>query len=101
MFARPAVRHKPESGLLAKYVQAKLLPPLAFCLQAVILHWDDGSHRLGLMVLSFALLLQFTWQNRSHRPMCLLFVGLMLNLAPIVVHHGYMPMLPETMATLF
>ncbi|MBI5877273.1 MAG: DUF5317 domain-containing protein [Chloroflexi bacterium] len=82
-------------------MRAIYLPFVALGVQAWALRGDDGSHRLGLMALSFVLLFAFTWQNRKHRPMLLLLAGLLLNMAPMLLHNGYMPITPETLATLF
>lgn len=85
----------------ATRLHAITLPFIALGMQFWALVRDDGSHRLALMGMSFLLLSAFSLRNRSQRPLLLLLLGTVLNFAPILVHDGYMPITPETMAALF
>ena len=89
------------AGFVVPNLRGKYLPIVACLVQARAPDGEEGSHRIAALAFSFALLLWFTWQNRSHRPMRLLFIGTLLNLIPIAFHRGYMPITAETVATLF
>jgi len=78
-----------------------ILPVLALGVQFWALSRDDGSHRFELMGLSFLLLALFALRNRKHGPMLLLLLGACLNMAPMLLHHGYMPITPESLSALY
>ena len=81
-------------------LRSLFLPVIALGVQTWALTRDDGSHRLELMGLSFVLLAVFALRNRKHPPMLLLLAGACLNMAPMLLHHGYMPITPDTLSTL-
>ncbi|HXH20432.1 MAG TPA: DUF5317 family protein [Dehalococcoidia bacterium] len=55
--------------------------------------WDLG--RQLLIMSGFALALVFAWANRGWRPMQVLAIGLLMNLAAMLANGGLMPVTPE------
>ncbi len=95
LHARPAARPA------APHLHAIYLPFIAVGMQGWTLLRDDGSHRLAFMAASFLLLAIFALRNRGHRPLLLLLLGAALNIVPMLIHDGYMPITPQTLTALF
>jgi hypothetical protein len=78
----------------------------AFILQVIGLYLPGRGRSLPVLVVSFALvgsqvlLLVFAWGNRRLAGVWLLGLGLLLNLAVIVLNGGLMPISPETVLRL-
>lgn len=77
------------------------LPIVGLGLQLVALRWPGGMERLALLALSQVLLLTFFAVNFKYAPLRLLFVGFALNLLPMLLNGGYMPITPEAMVSLY
>lgn len=77
-----------------------MLPILGLALQFIALRWTSGWERFVPFTLSQMLLLVFFVANWNHRPLRLLAVGVLLNLAAIVSNGGYMPITPQAMSAL-
>ncbi len=77
------------------------LPLFGLGLQVIALRWAGGAERLVLFILSQIFLLIFFAANFQHTPLRLLLVGFALNLLPMVLNGGYMPITPEAMASLY
>ena len=73
------------------------LPLLGLLLQFLALRWAGGPERLALIVASQSLLLAFCLANWRYSALRLLSVGFMLNLLPMLLNGGYMPITPEAM----
>ncbi len=91
--------HAPELRLI-------MLVPVAFILQALAFYLPGIGRSLPISLVSFALvvsqalLLGFAWANRRLEGFWLLGLGLLLNLAVIVLNGGMMPISPETVMRL-
>jgi uncharacterized protein DUF5317 len=96
-----ARKQSSRAGFVVPNLRGKYLPIVACLFQALAPDGEAGSYRIAALAFSFVLLLWFTWQNRSYRPMHLLFIMSLLNLIPNAIHRGYMPITAEMMATLF
>ncbi len=77
-----------------------LLPFIGLALQFGALRWAGGTERIALFALSQALLVLFFGANFKYAPLRLLALGFVLNLLPILLNGGYMPITPEAMASL-
>lgn len=84
-FALPALRLVP-------------LPLLGLLLQLLALRWAGGVERFALLVASQALLLAFCLANWRYSALRLLMLGFSLNLLPMLLNGGYMPITPEAMS---
>jgi hypothetical protein len=77
---------------------------VAFGLQIYLIYFPDQSGaefvslRLSLLVLSYALLVAVIWQNHTLPGLWLLGVGLVANLAVMLLNGGYMPITSEALS---
>jgi len=63
--------------------------------------WFSDTAAAAVLVISQLLLLVFIWLNRDKIGMCILGLGLILNLLVITLNGGLMPLAPETAAALY
>jgi len=77
---------------------------VAFGLQIYLIYFPEPvgaglvSLRVGLLVLSYALLAGVIWQNRALPGIWLIGLGLAANLAVMLLNGGYMPITPQALA---
>ena len=77
---------------------------VAFGLQIYLIYFPEqvGGEfvilRLSLLVLSYALLMAVIWQNRKLPGLWLLGIGLVANLAVMLLNGGYMPITLEALS---
>ena len=76
---------------------------VAFGLQIYLIYFPEPvstgpSLRVGVLMLSYALLLVVIWQNRALPGVWLMGVGLIANFAVMILNGGYMPITPEALA---
>jgi hypothetical protein len=77
---------------------------IAFGLQIYLIYFPEPvsagllSPRVGLLVVSYALLLVVIWQNRALPGVWLIGTGLIANFAVMILNGGYMPITPEALA---
>ncbi len=76
---------------------------LAFGLQIYLIYFPESvgeglfSPRVGLLVLSYGLLLVVIWQNRMLPGAPLMAAGFLANLFVMLANGGYMPITPEAL----
>jgi hypothetical protein len=76
----------------------------AFGLQIYLIYFPEQvdvrliSLRLGLLALSYALLIVVIWQNRELPGLVILGVGLIANVAVMLLNGGYMPITMEALS---
>ena len=79
------------------------LAVVAFGLQVYIIYFPEQvgagfvTLRLGLLLLSYALLIAVIWQNRKLPGLWLLGAGLVANLAVMLLNGGYMPVTQQAL----
>jgi Family of unknown function (DUF5317) len=77
---------------------------VAFALQIYLIYFPEPvsagllSIRVGVLMLSYALLLIVIWQNRALPGIWLIGAGLVANFAVMVLNGGYMPITPQALA---
>ena len=77
---------------------------VAFGLQIYLIYFPEQvgagfvSLRLGLLVLSYAILIAVIWQNRKLPGLWLLGAGLVANIAVMLLNGGYMPITLEALS---
>ncbi len=77
---------------------------IAFGLQIYLIYFPEPvsaglvSPRVGLLVLSYSLLIAVVWQNRALPGIWLLGAGLIANFAVMLLNGGYMPITAEALA---
>ncbi len=77
---------------------------IAFGLQIYLIYFPEPvsaglvSPRVGLLVLSYLLLIAVVWQNRALPGIWLIGVGLIANFAVMLLNGGYMPITAEALA---
>lgn len=81
-------------------IQLAPLCLLALGLQFVALSRAGGTERVALFMLSQGLLALFFVANVKCKPLRLIAIGFLLNLLPIVLNGGYMPITSEAMSRL-
>jgi hypothetical protein len=89
-----------RSGIEPASLRLIPLPLVSVAMQFVALRWDSSIERIVLFTLSQALLILFFVANLRHAPLRLLAFGFALNLLPMLLNGGYMPITPEAMAGL-
>src|SRR5438477_1762150 len=89
---------KPGNGSMAlPSLHLLPLPLLGLLLQFLALRWASGSERFALIVASQSLLLAFCAANWRYSALRLLSLGFLLNLLPMLLNGGYMPVTPDAM----
>jgi hypothetical protein len=77
---------------------------LAFGLQIYLIYFPEQvsagllSPRVGLLILSYSLLIAVVWQNRTLPGLWLIGAGLIANFAVMLLNGGYMPITAEALA---
>jgi Family of unknown function (DUF5317) len=76
---------------------------VAFGLQIYLIYFPEPVStgfglRVGVLMLSYALLLIVVWQNRALPGIWLIGIGLIANFAVMLLNGGYMPITPEALA---
>ena len=77
---------------------------IAFGLQIYLIYFPEPvsaglvSFRVGLLVMSYVLLIAVIWQNRALPGIWLIGAGLLANFAVMLLNGGYMPITPEALA---
>jgi hypothetical protein len=76
---------------------------VAFGLQIYLIYFPEPvsaglvSLRVGLLVLSYALLIAVIWQNRALPGIWIIGAGLVANFAVMILNGGYMPITAEAL----
>jgi hypothetical protein len=76
---------------------------IAFGLQIYLIYFPESvsaglaSPRVGLLVLSYALLISVIWQNRALPGIWIIGAGLVANFAVMMLNGGYMPITAEAL----
>ncbi len=92
------IRAGERKGASVRHVEVAVL---AFLLQVPLLRgWWTRDIVSGLLVLSYLLLLWFSWHNRHLLAVRILGIGILLNFIAVVVNGGLMPVTPETLVRL-
>ncbi len=76
---------------------------VAFGLQIYLIYFPEPistgfSLRVGVLMLSYALLVVVVWQNRALPGIWLIGAGLIANFSVMLLNGGYMPITPEALA---
>ena len=75
-------------------------PLAAVALQFVAVRLGPGAERFALVICSQALLLAFCLRNLRYPALRLLLLGFTLNLLPMLLNGGYMPITPDAVVAM-
>jgi hypothetical protein len=93
-------RSRPSKPVGLRLRALWLAPAAVLCQVPLWQAWGDSSLRAALFLLSYALLVALCALNWHVKPMRLLALGFSLNWLVVAANGGFMPISPETMASL-